>query len=156
VPLLSRSSLTTDACSQKSLRTLRWIELERWRSLIASIANLRISNRYRLVSSHPMLREGDSIVFTALSIPVQNKDDFSCPNEHIEVLRQKCPTSSSPTCLAARSRYDFKDCAKTFAPVGGQCFTGRVQRRWPDRCGLLHRRRCLAGRSFDWERLVGP
>jgi hypothetical protein len=25
--LLSRSSLTTDACSQKSLRTLRWIEL---------------------------------------------------------------------------------------------------------------------------------
>ncbi len=59
--------------------------------VIDMAANLRISNRYRLVTSHPMLSEEHTILFPAISIPLQNKDEFSCPNEHIDVMRQTLP-----------------------------------------------------------------
>jgi len=60
-------------------------------TLIESVADLKISDRYRVVSDYPMLRVGDKLVFPALSIPVENKDEFSCPAEHVQALTAVLP-----------------------------------------------------------------
>jgi len=54
--------------------------------IAASSPNLVITNRFRLVEQHPMRLVGGGIGFPALSIPVQNKDEFSCPQEHVAAL----------------------------------------------------------------------
>src|SRR5258708_19493212 len=35
-----------------------------------------------------MLREGNSWVFPAIAIPVENKDEFACPKSHVAKLEQ--------------------------------------------------------------------
>lgn len=51
----------------------------------------RVTDRYRIVTSHPMWMEGEKLVFPALSIPVEKKDEFSCPEAHVEVLKKMIP-----------------------------------------------------------------
>jgi len=63
----------------------------RAQTLIDNVAVLDITRRYRLVTGYPMLTEGSphegfKIVFPALSIPVENKDDFECPESHLKAL----------------------------------------------------------------------
>src|SRR4029077_1891288 len=61
-------------------------------ALIAAAPNLKISERIRIVPNSPMSREGDgTVVFSALSIPVANKDKFSCPRDHIQQLEKMLP-----------------------------------------------------------------
>ncbi len=56
-------------------------------SLIDRGADLQISGRYRITSRFlAPLEEDGTVVFPALSIPVENKDEFSCPREHVEML----------------------------------------------------------------------
>jgi len=64
--------------------------------LITEAATLRLSNRYRLVSNRPMNREGEAqrLVFPALSIPVERKDEFNCPEAHVDRLRELLPAVS--------------------------------------------------------------
>jgi hypothetical protein len=59
--------------------------------LIDESPKLRITNRYRLVTNYPMLREGDRLVFPALAIPVEKKDEFSCPSTHVQALKERLP-----------------------------------------------------------------
>jgi hypothetical protein len=59
--------------------------------LIREAASLRISDRYTVVSEHPMLKRGDTLLFPALSIPVENKDEFSCPQAHVKALEVALP-----------------------------------------------------------------
>jgi len=59
--------------------------------LISDVANLKLSSRYRVVSTPPMWSEGDSLVFPALSIPLERKDEFNCPDEHVQRLEQLLP-----------------------------------------------------------------
>lgn len=59
--------------------------------LIQEAANLRISNRYRLVSNRPVAIERGQVVFPALSIPVERKDEFNCPSEHVDRLNELLP-----------------------------------------------------------------
>ncbi len=59
--------------------------------LIDAAATLNITDRYRVVTNCPMLFDGDRVVFPALSIPVENKDEFSCPQAHVEALKRELP-----------------------------------------------------------------
>ena len=59
--------------------------------LIIHRAELQISNRYRVVSDCPMLRQDGEIVFPALSIPVEKKDEFFCPENHVRSLEILLP-----------------------------------------------------------------
>ena len=60
--------------------------------LIDGAGALQISKRYRRVSRHPMWLEGDKIVvFPALAIPVDKKDEFSCPDTHVKFLEGLLP-----------------------------------------------------------------
>ena len=61
--------------------------------LIREAATLQISDRYVLAAHRPMLREGKAqrLVFPALSIPVERKDEFNCPSEHVQRLKEVLP-----------------------------------------------------------------
>jgi len=59
--------------------------------LIAEVATLKISGRYRAVTNFPMQIAGDRLVFPALSIPLERKDEFNCPDEHVQRLEQLLP-----------------------------------------------------------------
>lgn len=54
--------------------------------IIDHAAELKITDRYRFATAHPMLYEGDQVIFPALAIPVEKKDEFSCPASHVQVL----------------------------------------------------------------------
>ena len=56
--------------------------------LIDAAANLRISDRFRFVARHPMILDDGSIAYPALSIPLEKKDEFSCPESHVDSLIQ--------------------------------------------------------------------
>jgi hypothetical protein len=74
-------------------------------ALINSAADLNISDRYRVVTDCPMLFYGSSaqVVFPALSIPVENKDEFSCPSEHVEALERILPQVSKVMTIGWRA-----------------------------------------------------
>jgi hypothetical protein len=60
--------------------------------IIREIEHLHISERYTLVSDCPMLRNAvRNYVFPALSIPVENKDQFSCPPAHVQKMQEALP-----------------------------------------------------------------
>jgi hypothetical protein len=54
--------------------------------VIEEVGHLRISNQYRLVKAHPMLKADGALVFPAIAIPVEKKDEFVCPEEHVLAL----------------------------------------------------------------------
>jgi hypothetical protein len=59
--------------------------------VIASAADLKVTDRYRRVARHPMVFDDGSVGFPALSIPVEKKDQFACPREHVEALATAIP-----------------------------------------------------------------
>ncbi len=59
--------------------------------LINEITDLKISPRFRVVTEWPMLKVESAFVFPALSIPIEKKDQFACPQEHIEALAEAIP-----------------------------------------------------------------
>lgn len=62
--------------------------------LIERVGELKISDRYRLVTEHPSSKAEDVALFPALAIPTENKRDFECPNDHVEVLQEFLPKVS--------------------------------------------------------------
>ena len=62
--------------------------------LIRDIGQLEISDSYELTDEYPMATgsERDHLVFPALSIPVDKKDEFSCPDAHVEKLASIVPS----------------------------------------------------------------
>lgn len=48
---------------------------------------LTLADSYTLVNHYPVVRENHALVFPALAIPVQDKDKFVCPRNHVEHLR---------------------------------------------------------------------
>jgi len=59
--------------------------------VIKEVGSLRITNSVRLVSAHPMVKQDGHLVFPAISIPVENKDEFACPQRHVEALAAVMP-----------------------------------------------------------------
>jgi len=66
-------------------------ELNAWGvayALIQRVAEIRISNRYRIFAhEHPISKIDDIPMFPAVAIPVETKRDFECPSDHLECLR---------------------------------------------------------------------
>jgi hypothetical protein len=60
--------------------------------LIETIDRIEITDRYRIVNEFPMLWVADCYVFPALAIPVEKKDEFSCPKDHVERLEHLLPS----------------------------------------------------------------
>jgi hypothetical protein len=80
------STLSADIYRQQRL-----VGVYNHQRLIDEAAFLQISDRYTVVGEYPMLKKDDASVFPALSIPVENKDEFSCPRAHIEALETTLP-----------------------------------------------------------------
>ena len=51
-----------------------------------------LTKRYRLCNREMWPMTERVVVFPALSIPVENKDEFSCPPTHVEALEKMLPT----------------------------------------------------------------
>lgn len=60
--------------------------------LIEMIDKIEITDRYRIVNEFPMLKVENCFVFPALAIPVEKKDEFSCPRNHVERLEHLLPS----------------------------------------------------------------
>jgi hypothetical protein len=56
------------------------------REVIANARTLRVSDRFRMVDRRPVIFEDNRVGFPAIAIPVEKKNDFSCPPSHVEVL----------------------------------------------------------------------
>ncbi len=59
--------------------------------LIEKAADLVISRRYRMVDEYPIGKSDQGALFPALAIPVEQKQDYECPPEHLEALRACLP-----------------------------------------------------------------
>jgi len=72
--------------------------------LIAEAADLKMSGRYRLVGgNYPMLRDGLLLVTPALAIPVDKKDEFSCPDTHVKALAELLPNVTKTLVIGWRA-----------------------------------------------------
>jgi hypothetical protein len=71
--------------------------------LIAEAADLKVSGRYRLVGDYPMLRDGPLLVTPALAIPVDKKDEFSCPDTHVKALAGLLPNVTKTLVIGWRA-----------------------------------------------------
>lgn len=60
-------------------------------TLINRAAEIKISQKYQMVSGIPIAQSGDIALFPALAIPVETKIDFECPAEHLDSLRSMIP-----------------------------------------------------------------
>lgn len=60
--------------------------------MIERAAELTISDRYRIVNDHPIAWVGETLLFPAITIPVETKQDFECPAEHLKTLAGFLPT----------------------------------------------------------------
>jgi len=56
--------------------------------LINRAAEIKISPVYRIIDQRPINQSDGQAVFPALAIPLERKQDFECPAEHIDTLRQ--------------------------------------------------------------------
>src|SRR5882724_8032071 len=59
--------------------------------IIHRVDKLTVTQTYRRVLRPPMVLESGPIGLPALSIPVENKDEFNCPPEHVEELERCIP-----------------------------------------------------------------
>ena len=60
--------------------------------LIDRASELKLRPVYHLVSEWPIGKSSDNrAIFPAIAIPVQRKQDFECPREHMDVLRAFIP-----------------------------------------------------------------
>lgn len=60
--------------------------------LIDRASELKLRLGYRLVSEWPIGKSSDNLaIFPAIAVPVQRKQDFECPKEHMDVLRASIP-----------------------------------------------------------------
>jgi hypothetical protein len=54
--------------------------------LISVAPDLEISDRFRIVGSHPIGKVGDIPVVPAIALPVETKSAFECPSDHLDQL----------------------------------------------------------------------
>jgi hypothetical protein len=54
--------------------------------LIDRAPELDISQKYCMVNEHPIGKSGEQVLFPALAIPVETKQNYECPEEHFSVL----------------------------------------------------------------------
>jgi hypothetical protein len=59
--------------------------------LVREAARLEISDRYRLIDSPGTVTQDGYVLYPAISIPVERKDEFSCPIEHVQALKRVLP-----------------------------------------------------------------
>lgn len=56
--------------------------------LIDRASELKLRSAYRLVSTYPIGKSDDNLaIFPAIAVPVQKKQAFECPDEHLAMLR---------------------------------------------------------------------
>ena len=72
--------------------------------LIERVRELKISDRYRLVSEHPTAKTDEVVLFPALAIPMESKRDFECPVEHVEALKIFLPKVSKILVIGWRAK----------------------------------------------------
>ncbi len=59
--------------------------------LIDAAPELRVSQRYKMVTDWPIGKEGNTVLFPALAIPLETKRNFECPQEHLDTLQACLP-----------------------------------------------------------------
>ena len=74
-----------------------WRGMNAWElanKLIDQMPNLKLTDRFHLTEQYPMSTVGDKVLFPALAIPVQSKQVFECPTEHLDALRAFIPKTT--------------------------------------------------------------
>ncbi len=65
-----------------------WQVLE---EIIDRVAELDISDRFTVVSEYPIGKGERSALYPAIAIPLEEKNEYECPPDHIEALRASLP-----------------------------------------------------------------
>jgi len=86
-------------------------------TLIDRAADLKITDEFRLVSTHPVQSDGSDVLVPAIAIPVQSKTHFECPAEHLHVLRELIPKTTKLLMIGWRASENHF--LKLLAPGGG-------------------------------------
>jgi hypothetical protein len=87
------------------------------KDLIDATEEIQVTQAYRFVRQHPMVLEDGSIGLPALSIPVENKDEFSCPPEHVEALKNCVTTVNKIVTIGWRAtERDFLQLLSQYLP----------------------------------------
>jgi hypothetical protein len=82
--------------------------------LIDYAAELQFSHKYRVVTAYPMCTIANRVVFPALSIPVEQKDEFSCPRSHLDTLEKELPSITKVVTIGWRAtEMDFLKMLRT-------------------------------------------
>lgn len=61
------------------------------RDVINKVADLQISQEFRMITGYPIDKFEGKAQFPALAIPVETKQDYECPKEHLDILRDCIP-----------------------------------------------------------------
>ncbi len=61
------------------------------RELIRRAGEIEITNRFCIVQGHPIGKSNDMVLFPALAIPVETKNSYECPDEHLKCLQEHLP-----------------------------------------------------------------
>ena len=57
------------------------------RELIQRSADLKITDRFRMIHEYPIGKIDDVPLFPAIAIPVERKNEFECPSDHLDCLQ---------------------------------------------------------------------
>jgi hypothetical protein len=60
--------------------------------LIEKAPELKVSRRYRLVNECPIAKYEHIPLVPAIAIPVETKQDYECPDEHLDLLKKLLPS----------------------------------------------------------------
>ncbi len=83
------------------------------RELIQRADELRISTRFHIVQDHTIGKIGNMPLFPAIAIPVETKEEFECPRDHLECLRTLLPTVTKILIVGWRgTEYNFLNLLK--------------------------------------------
>lgn len=72
-------------------------ELNAWvaaNEIINRASDLAISTRFHVVKNYPMFALNGVALFPAIAIPVEIKQEYECPEEHLAVLREFIPKTT--------------------------------------------------------------
>ena len=62
--------------------------------IIDQVPNLAISSQFTMADGYPMSHRNGIALYPAIAIPVETKQQYECPEEHLAVLRQFIPKTT--------------------------------------------------------------
>jgi hypothetical protein len=74
--------------------------------IIDQVPNLAISGQFHMADGYPMSHRNGIALYPAIAIPVETKQQYECPEEHLAVLREFIPKTTKILMIGWRATED--------------------------------------------------